>query len=97
MKFIIVADLIEDYSSVYNCFGFPIEVNILFKTIIISSGVLLLMGTTSAILVKLSIATSPYLVLEVAPFVSISIKSISNSNLAPGETKLCYVLGLTLT
>ena len=97
MDFIIFADLIEDYSSEYNCFGFPIEVNILFKPIIISSGVLFLMGTTSAMLVNISIATSPYLMLEVAHFASISIKSISNSNLAPGETKLLYVLGFNLS
>ena len=92
-------DLIELYSSEYNCFGFPIEVNIcLFvKPLIIASGVLFLMGTTSAILVNPSIATSPYRVLEVAPLDSISIKSISYSNLAPGETKLVYVLGLTFT
>ena len=32
----------------YNCFGFPIAVHMFFKPAIISSGVLFLMGTTSA-------------------------------------------------
>ena len=45
------ADLIEYYSSEYNCFGFPIEINICLKPIIIASGDLFLVGTTSAILV----------------------------------------------
>ena len=81
-------------SSVYSCCGFPTEVNIFFEPPIIASGVLYLMGATSAVLVKeISIATSPYLVLEATPFDSISMVSISNSNSAPGENKH-YVVGL---
>ena len=80
----ILADLIEYCSYEYNCFGFPIEVNIFFKPSIMASGVLFVMATTSAIVVRLSIAPSPYRVLEVAPFDYISIKSISNSYLLPG-------------
>ena len=55
------------------------------------------MGTTSAMLVKLSIATRPYRALEVASFDYTPILSISNSNLAPGTTQLLYVLGLDVT
>ena len=67
------------------------------KPSIMASGVLLLMGATSAILVNLAIAVSPYRLLLVAYFDSISIKSVSNSYLAPGETTLLKVSGLVVT
>ena len=96
-KSIHFTDLIEDSSSEYSCFGFPNEINIFSKPSIMDSGVPFLIGTTSAILVKLPIATRPYRALEVASFDAMSIIPISNSNLAPGETKELLPLGLDFT
>ena len=86
-----------DYSSEYNCLGLPIDRNTNFNADINYIGCLFSIGITSAILVKQPIATIAYLTLSPPSRAKISIISISNSNLAPGETKLLLPLGLDFT
>ena len=81
-----------DYSSEYSFFGFPSFSNINCNPLIIYDGDRFLIGMTDATFVKLSIAHNPYLIPSTPSLASTSIISVSNSNLAPGETQLLVLL-----